>query len=408
MTRLTHGRAVIAITALALGVFGASLTVEPTTAVAASSSNSPIVIGSISDVTGGASTSTAGETRAIQAWADWVNATGGVNGHKVKMIALDTQTNSTLALSEAKQLVEQDHIVALVGQQTDYDSEFASYMQQNNVPVIGGSVYNATMMNNPDFFPEGGTLTSTLYSMIKAGASAGGTKLGLIYCLETPGCAQIVPFIKQLSSAQSIPLVYTGGVSATAASYEAPCLAAKAAGANMVFIGDSSGVIQRIATSCSQQSYNPEQISEDGTVTSAWATTPALKGARMVEQDAPFSDTANPAIKQMQTELNKYAPGLVGSAAYGQTIVDSWASGLLFSAALKAANIPSGATVTSADITKGLYALKGATLGGIAPPLTFTKNPKGHQIFCDFVFGVGNGKFVQPQGQRLVCAPSTF
>jgi len=41
----------------------------------------------------------------LQAWADWTNAHGGIAGRKVQVIILDSQTNPTTALSDARKLV---------------------------------------------------------------------------------------------------------------------------------------------------------------------------------------------------------------------------------------------------------------------------------------------------------------
>jgi branched-chain amino acid transport system substrate-binding protein len=105
----------------------------------------------------------------------------------------------------------------------------------------------------------------------------------------------------------------------------------------------------------------------------------------------------------MINALDKYQPGVSTSATYGENDVFSWVSGLLFTAAAKAANL--GNNATPAQLVTGLYALHNETLGGMAPPLTFTNNGKGHQIYCAFVQGVQNNQFVMPQGQTLSCAP---
>ena len=77
----------------------------------------------------------------LEAWADWTNANGGINGHQVKLIAMDTGFNPSTALAEVKQLVEQDHIIALVGEQTSFDATFATYLQQKGIPAVGAGLY---------------------------------------------------------------------------------------------------------------------------------------------------------------------------------------------------------------------------------------------------------------------------
>ena len=74
---------------------------------------------------------------------------------------------------------------------------------------------------------------------------------------------------------------------------------------------------------------------------------------------------------------------------------------------IRAALANAGATVTSADVTGGLNALKAETLGGLAPnPLTFTTGKPvafgAHP--CSFVVGIKDGKTVAPDGLNTVCA----
>ena len=54
-------------------------------------------------------------------------------------------------------------------------------------------------------------------------------------------------------------------------------------------------------------------------------------------------------------------------------------------------------------MVKGLYALHGETLGGLAPPLTFQHGK--HSVNCWFVMGIKGGAFTTPNGLRTDCEP---
>jgi branched-chain amino acid transport system substrate-binding protein len=361
------------------------------------------VIGSLADVTGAEASSIGTANRTMQAWAQWTNDNGGINGHQVKLIIKDSQFNPSVALSEVKQMVEQDHIIALVGEDTSFDAVFASYLQQKGVPAIGSGLYTQASYSNPDFFPQGTTAIPENYNLLHLGVTKGFNKFGYMYCAESPACAQSIPLYTALSKLQGVQFVYGASVSASSPDYTAPCLAAKSAGAQYISIGDNSSVIIRVATSCQQQGYNPLKVGTDGSLTGTWATSPAMQGALAVQNNAPFSDTSNPGVQTMIAALNKYQPGVYTSSTYGENDVYGWVSGLLFAAAAKAAHL--GNNPTPAQVTSGLYDLHNETLGGMAPPLTYINNGKGHQIYCSFVMGVENNQFVMPQGQTLNCAP---
>jgi branched-chain amino acid transport system substrate-binding protein len=74
---------------------------------------------------------------------------------------------------------------------------------------------------------------------------------------------------------------------------------------------------------------------------------------------------------------------------------------VFFEAAAKAGHL--GNHATPAQVIKGLYALHGATLGGMAPPLTFVKNKPTSGINCVFLMGVKNGQWTLPIGLKTVC-----
>jgi hypothetical protein len=71
-------------------------------------------------------------------------------------------------------------------------------------------------------------------------------------------------------------------------------------------------------------------------------------------------------------------------------------------------SVSPSATVTAADVVKGLDAFKGETLGGIAAnKLTFT-NGKPVRFMgqpCFFVIGVQDQKVTAPNGTKPICPP---
>lgn len=77
--------------------------------------------------------------------------------------------------------------------------------------------------------------------------------------------------------------------------------------------------------------------------------------------------------------------------------------GELFTAAATAAKLTP--TSTAADVKKGLYALKGETLDGIAPPLTFTKGKPAFPT-CYFKGKLANGSFQSDGDTKPVCLDS--
>jgi branched-chain amino acid transport system substrate-binding protein len=134
-------------------------------------------------------------------------------------------------------------------------------------------------------------------------------------------------------------------------------------------------------------------------MTDQWLTIPAFNGTVAQEGNAPWFLDNTPALKAFHAALNKYEPG----KAVNDSSIEGWASGKLFQAAVAASG---SKTVTTASVLAGLYSLKGDTLGGIAPPITYTKGSAA-TIPCFFIVGISKGKFVAPQGLKTSCAPAS-
>jgi branched-chain amino acid transport system substrate-binding protein len=98
--------------------------------------------------------------------------------------------------------------------------------------------------------------------------------------------------------------------------------------------------------------------------------------------------------------MDKYYPGVrENNNLFVEDAFTLWTSGVLLEDAVKAGGLTASATPTAAEVTTGLAALKGDTLDGMAPPLTFTPG-KPHTVDCWFTARVQGGvTSVQDNGQ---------
>jgi branched-chain amino acid transport system substrate-binding protein len=78
----------------------------------------PVKVGAILAVTGPASFLGGPESRTLEMLAEEVNAKGGINGHKVELIIMDSGGNPEKAVSFAKQLIEEKKVLAILGPST--------------------------------------------------------------------------------------------------------------------------------------------------------------------------------------------------------------------------------------------------------------------------------------------------
>lgn len=380
-----------------------------TTSAAASGSSStkgaPLVIGSICSCSGPLSSTTATDPDTLNAWAMWTNAHGGINGHPVKVINLDDALTASTSIKDAKQLVEQDHVLAIVGETSNLDILWASYVQSKGVPVIGAALFESPYETNPDFYPTGPQNATSVYGDVAQAKALGGHKLALMYCAESPSCATYVPQYKAIGKLLGISVVSVQKISATAPSYTANCLAAKAAGADVLAILQAGTVVQRVADECGEQGYRPTEVNLSFTPAVAWQTDPNLQGLVTItpNQSLWASSSATQAYNQA---LAKYAPTVKQSATYNPSNASVWAAAEVFKlAAQRAMLTPSS---TPADVIKGLDTFKNETLGGLTAPLTYTKGAtKPGLVTCYFVSTIKNQKWIAPLGAKAACVPKS-
>lgn len=370
----------------------ASSSSAPSTATGASRGTAaPINVGLIGTFSGagGIGAYDAAGRDMYEAWADTVNAHGGIDGHRVNIIVENDGGVPGTAVTDAEKLVA-DHVVA-AADMSIVDQSFASVFQKAGIPVVGIENNNAPFGTNPDFYPEGQTQDSAVQAVLQTAKSAGATNLGNVYCAESPICAESVPAFTALGKTVGLPVTYDAEISATAPNYTAQCEAAKQQHVTSLFIGDASAVIVRLAQNCAQQGYHPIVVIEGNGYSTSVATASGLRNHLRVEFTAlpMFANTAP--VKAADAALQRHFPGvLTNTTLFNQLDFMAWASGQLLSSAVNAGGLTKSATPTAAKITKGLDSLHGNTLGGLTVPLTFVAG-KPHTVNCWFTAQVHGG-----------------
>lgn len=95
----------------------------------------PIKVGAIFAVTGGASFLGAPEAKTVEMFVEKVNQAGGVNGHKIELLVRDSAGKPENAISLAKQLIDEDKVLAILGPSTSGET-----MQIKNICQEGKTI----------------------------------------------------------------------------------------------------------------------------------------------------------------------------------------------------------------------------------------------------------------------------
>jgi branched-chain amino acid transport system substrate-binding protein len=124
---------------------GASATTGP-------AAGKPIKVGAVVGATGVADFSSA--SKAAKAYFDCVNATGGINGRPVDYVVKDDNWDPAKATQVARQLVQDEQVVAMVGSTSFVEcGSNAKYYEQNDIFVIAGVGVPRECFHSPNIAP---------------------------------------------------------------------------------------------------------------------------------------------------------------------------------------------------------------------------------------------------------------
>ncbi len=117
-------RVLVSILILAAGLWlaGQPLSAAGQGEAAEPSSKEPIKVGALFAVTGPASNLGGPEEKTAQMLVQQLNEKGGVLGRPIRLIVKDTQGNTEKAISYAKQLIEEEKVLAIIGPSTSGES----------------------------------------------------------------------------------------------------------------------------------------------------------------------------------------------------------------------------------------------------------------------------------------------
>ena len=109
----------------------------------------------------------------------------------------------------------------------------------------------------------------------------------------------------------------------------------------------------------------------------------------------------------MNAAVTRYYPTLSkNQSEYTGAVSLAWTSGLLLADAVKAGGLQASGTPSASEITTGLYALSGDTLGGMAPPLTF-KQGQPNPVDCWFTSETHNQISSMADNSAVTCENGT-
>jgi branched-chain amino acid transport system substrate-binding protein len=339
---------------------------------------------------------------ALKIWEADVNQRGGICGRPVQVITMDDGGNASKTSADLRDLVENKHAVAIVGWGTAFTlSAGQGYLEQKQIPVIGGDLLSMAWSSSPVMFPEGTGFDEAIYGALTASKRPGAAnKLALFYCAEAQSCSDANQMISQegIANAAGTPLVYSAKVSLTAVSFASECQQAHQAGADILLMGGDASFVERIANSCAQQGLTFRYTTISVAVQDAQAQNPNFQNGNFAVATPviPWPSTATVGAEEYSAAYHRYYPNLVNS---GMAIA-YWASAKLAEKII--ASIGSG-PVTPATVLAAARQVRNETLDNLTGPLTFRSSGGQGSPRCFGVVEIFNQKWVARDNGKMTC-----
>lgn len=122
------------------------------TASGTSGTEGEIVIGEYGSMTGGQATFGVSTHNGIMLAVDEINSSGGINGRKIRVISEDDQSKAEEAANAVTKLINQNRVVAIIGEVASSSSLAAAPIcQANKVPMITPSSTNPKVTEVGDY-----------------------------------------------------------------------------------------------------------------------------------------------------------------------------------------------------------------------------------------------------------------
>jgi branched-chain amino acid transport system substrate-binding protein len=336
-----------------------------------------------------------------KAWAADVNARGGLNGHPVKIIFGDDGGEPARALALARSMVEQQGAVAFFMEHGPGTFQaVARYAEENKIPVIGSSNSNVASARSPMTFVLGpaaefGLAWAQVLPLLEYEPNK--HKISIMYCRESPSCKAGRDIVAGFAGKIGLQVVHEAQVTLTQPDFTGEMLSAKNAGAEAIVPFVDNNTVIRMVRSSKRQNWAPVYSAQYASHDERFLKNGGadidgiLIGASMPHWDSPK-------LSDYRAALQRYVPGGI-KASYGEL---AWAAGKLLEVISKGF----GDKPTSPDFLRGLYALRGETLGGLVPPLSYREGQGSDQSNrCIVPLRVEGGKFVPKKGDAFTCEP---
>ncbi|MBV8162204.1 MAG: ABC transporter substrate-binding protein [Acidimicrobiia bacterium] len=338
-----------------------------------------------------------------QAYFDMVNEQGGVFGRKIKLAAkLDDATDATRNASQARALVEQHHVFAVIPVASPVFPG-GTYLADHNIPTFGWHI-NPEWSPGPSMFGQDGsyinfTGVSTFYGYL---AKNIGAKKVAIFAYTVSQSRDCATGAEKSFKQYGIDVAFNdSSLAFGTTSLDADVQRVKDAGVDFVTTCmDVTGNTLLSKTLRRAGLGNVRQFWPTGYDAQALAQFPDLyEGVYFRSGFVPFEEASlSPGLTQFLSEMKKRKP----NTNISEVVLAGWINADLFVTALRAA----GRDLTRQKVIDAINAIPGYTANQIEGPVDWRiQHTQPNAQDCDAYLQVQHGKFTPIFKQPFVCYP---
>jgi branched-chain amino acid transport system substrate-binding protein len=408
--KLRNGRIVTCGLALAVGV--GTLAVGATSATAAATAAATpgvtaktITVGSISDISAPIPGLFKGAKVGAQAYFNYINSQGGVNGRKIILDARDSAFSSGTVASEAQSIAKSDF--AFVGGYSLLDGAEQPAIDANKVPMIAQAL-TPSLFKDPNLYSaiplvDGGQANGP-FKWLKTQYPAGVKAVGFIGSNATASVKASEATYRALTYNLGYKWVYTRDAGYTETSFLADMVKMKSAGVKMVLeVTEGPAEISTMAQEIKQQGLNAPLVVGAGTYSKAFDPGSAGNGTLLYTVTSLYMGEDAAVIPAVGT-FDKWVKKTDPNPTLDLFTLDGWINAQLFVQALKLA----GANPTRASLVAQLNKINSFNASGLISSQNPAQKIPGQ---CWIAAKYTNGKWlrIKPDPKAaFVCNPKGF
>ncbi|MBV9665022.1 MAG: ABC transporter substrate-binding protein [Actinobacteria bacterium] len=294
----------------------ASADVGPTTGV----TDTSIKIGYLLPLTGAAPVPSNFDKGANVYW-NYVNGKGGINGRKVQVIIKDTQSSAQVGKDQAKALIEQDKVFAIVVlDRLENQQAIGQYLDSRHVPNI--EIQTPANLDKSQTWTFGVTIDHGVQGTLIADYFVHvlqAKKVAVVY-ENTPALAPGKDAFAKEISKLGASVAYSQAIDGNGNDFSQEALALSRSGATAVWLYMAPTPAAKLANQADAAGYHPVWFANS----ISWAfdlvftvAPKALQGARAFSPWLPLSDPRTNTYKQAYQSQTGQTPDDLGIVGWG-------------------------------------------------------------------------------------------